>query len=128
MILVSGHLGMGNGERKNFNNVEKIFKNLEGETYSNNDIKKILNEIDKIALQKEYQFINAEISEAIVDNKIDFNINISESEKSYIERINILGNTRTKDRVIRRELLLNEGDPFIPSQLEKSQNKFLSMD
>ena len=83
-------------KRKNFNNVEKIFKKLEGETYANNDIKKILDEIDKIALQKEYQFINAEISEAIVGNKINFNINISETEKTYIERINILGNSYTR--------------------------------
>ena len=65
-------------KRTNFNNVEKIFKKLEGETYTNNDIKKILDEIDKIALQKEYQFINAEISEAIVGNKINFNITFDE--------------------------------------------------
>ena len=114
-------------KRKNFNNVEKIFKKLEGETYSNNDIKKILDEIDKIALQKEYQFINAEISETIISNKIDFNINISESEKNYIERINILGNTYTREEVIRNALLVDEGDPFNEILSNKSINNIKAL-
>ena len=37
-------------------------------------------------------------------------------------KININGNTRTKDKIIRRELELNEGDPFIPSKVKKSRN------
>ena len=114
-------------KRTNFNNVEKIFKKLEGETYANNDIKKILDEIDKIALQKEYQFINAEISEAIVGNKINFNINISESEKTYIERINILGNSYTREEVVRNALLVDEGDPFNEILSNKSINNIKAL-
>ena len=114
-------------KRKNFNNVEKIFKKLEGETYANNDIKKILDEIDKIALQKEYQFINAEISEAIVGNKINFNINISETEKTYIERINILGNSYTREEVVRNVLLVDEGDPFNEILSNKSINNIKAL-
>ena len=66
---------------------------MSGKKYSSSDVKKILDEIDKIALQREYQFITAEISETILGDKINFDINVNESEKFYVERINILGNS-----------------------------------
>ena len=114
-------------KRENFKKVEKILKSLNGEKYSSSDVKKILDEIDKIALQREYKFINAEISETIIDDKIDFNININESEKLYVERINILGNSYTREEVIRNVLLIDEGDPFNEILSNKSINNIKSL-
>ena len=37
---------------------------------------------------------------------------IDEGPRVYIERINVIGNTRTKDHVIRREFRLAEGDAY----------------
>ena len=42
--------------------------------------------------------------------------------KSFVRRINIVGNTRTLDKVIRRELLILEGDPFNGQKLKDSLN------
>ena len=44
---------------ENFSKLGKIFKNLKGKKYSINSLNKILKEIDSIALQKEFVFINA---------------------------------------------------------------------
>ena len=52
------------------------------------DFQKILNNIDEIALKKEFEFINAKYDEKLSGNKINLYIKIEESEKIYIERIN----------------------------------------
>ena len=60
------------------------------EPYSLNQVSKIINEIDKISLSRQYDFINAEVQENIIENNLlNIIINIKESEKFYVERINI---------------------------------------
>src|SRR5882762_6615100 len=44
--------------------------------------------------------------------KIDLHYKIEEGDRSFVQRINIVGNTRTKDKVIRREVLIAPGDVF----------------
>ncbi len=55
-------------------------------------------------------------------NLIDITYNITESSKKFINKIIILGNTRTNDSVIRRELSFLEGDPFNKDKLNLSIN------
>ena len=90
-------------------------------------INKLLNEIDKIALSGQYEFINAKIIEKIDGNKINFEINISESEKFYVEKINISGNFNTLEEVIRNNLIIDEGDPFNEILFNKSVNEIQSL-
>ncbi len=54
------------------------------------------------------------------NSKFDLKFIISEAVKSYVRRINIAGNTRTLDKVLRRELLILEGDPFNGQKLKDS--------
>jgi outer membrane protein insertion porin family len=54
---------------------------------------------------------------------VDIIFNVSEAPKTYVERINIKGNVRTEDRVIRRRFDLSEGDPFNRTKLSKSEQK-----
>ena len=56
------------------------------------------------------------------NSKIDLKFIISEGVQSYVRRINIVGNTRTLDKVLRRELLILEGDPFNGQKLKDSIN------
>ena len=44
--------------------------------------------------------------------QIDVHYKIEEGDRSFVNRINIEGNTRTKDKVIRREVLVAPGDVF----------------
>ena len=97
----------------NFNEVQKLLNKLEGTLYSFSKISKIVKEIDKISLSREYDFINATILEDKLDNnKININFKVTESEKLYVERINIFGNNITEESVIRSNLEVDEGDPF----------------
>ena len=48
---------------------------------------------------------------------------IDEGARVYIERINIIGNTRTKDHVLRREFRLAEGDAFNPLMVDRAKKR-----
>ncbi len=55
--------------------------------------------------------------------KVNVTFAIDEGPRVYIERINIIGNTSTLDRVIRRELRVAEGDAFNRVLLDRSRNR-----
>ena len=59
---------------------------LKGKTYSINRIDKILKEIDKIVIQKQFEFINASYSETLRTKNIDLNIKLTESEKNMLRK------------------------------------------
>ena len=110
-----------------FKTINLILDDLNGEFYSLSAINKIIDKIEKISLKKQYEFLDATFDETIVDkNKIDLNIELKESEKFYVEKINIFGNNITRENVIRNSLLLDEGDGFNKLLLEKSINKLRS--
>ena len=59
---------------ENFTKINNVFEKLKGSLYSIKSIDEIKNEIDKIALQKEFVFIDAKFEENIIDqNKINVN-------------------------------------------------------
>jgi outer membrane protein insertion porin family len=99
-------------ERDNFKQLDKIFKDLKGEKYSLNSVEKILKEIDKIVLNEQFEFLNSTVNESIEDDLINLTFDISESEKFYVGKINILGNNVTREEVIRNNFLVDEGDAF----------------
>jgi len=101
---------------------------LNNELYSFSQISKVVEEIDKISLSREYDFINAEVIEKkISDNKIDIEFIIKETDKFYVERINIFGNNITQENVIRNSLEIDEGDPFNELLNAKSLNNLKSL-
>jgi outer membrane protein insertion porin family len=54
---------------------------------------------------------------------IDVHYKIEEGGRSFVERINIIGNTRTKDKVIRREILIQPGDVFNTVRVEATKKR-----
>jgi len=107
----------------NFKFIQLLLNDMKYKPYSLNRINNLLNEIDNIAVKKQYEFINASFSEKILDNnKIDITFKINESQKFYIDRINILGNDITNEIAIRNLLILDEGDPLNEILNNKSKN------
>ena len=111
---------------ESFKKIINVKDKLKGKTYSLNKIKKILNEIDEIALTKEFEFISAKYKENIIDNNINLLIKLEESKKFYVERINVFGNYITEENVIRNSLLVDEGDAYNEILVNKSINEIKS--
>ena len=110
-----------------FKSIVKKFPKLKDKKYSLLKVTDLLDDIDKIALTKQYEFINASLTERVNGDKIDFEINISESEKFYIEKININGNFNTLEEVVRNNLIVDEGDPFNEILFNRSINDIQSL-
>ena len=104
-----------------FKKIKKIFNKLKNKKYSIDGINTILKEIELIASQNLYDFIDATVTEEIVDkNKINFNFKVKDSQKYYVERINLFGNFNTIEEVIRNKLIVDEGDPLNELLYKKS--------
>src|SRR6266496_4723273 len=54
---------------------------------------------------------------------IDVHYKIEEGARSFVQRVNITGNTRTKDKVIRREVLVAPGDVFNTVRVETTKKR-----
>ena len=114
-------------DSNNFNFIQLMLDDMKGKTYSSTSINNLLNEIDKIAVTKQYEFINASFKQKIIDNnKINIEFIISESQKLYVDRINILGNDITNETAIRNLLIVDEGDPLNEILNNKSKNNIRS--
>ena len=108
---------------QNFEGVNKELGKLINKSYSLSKVSNVVEEIDKVSLAREYDFINADLEEKIKeDNKIELIFNIKESEKFYVEQINIFGNNITFESVIRNQLEIDEGDPYNELLSAKSIN------
>ena len=82
--------------------VEKLRKGLE-------NLKKLYGEFGYIDFVGEPSF---EFRDAEDPALIDLNLTVDEGRQFFVRRINFAGNDTTRDKVIRRELLLDEGDMF----------------
>ena len=114
-------------EESNFNQLNKTFEKFKGQAYSLNSIDKILKEIDKIVLNEQFEFLKSTVKEQIDGNLINLTFDIGESEKFYVEKINIYGNNITREDVIRNNLLIDEGDAFNELLQTKTINRLKSL-
>ncbi len=113
---------------ENFEIIEELLTGLKNKKYSFSKISRIVKAIDKISLSREYDFISANISELKTDeNKINIKFTVTETEKLYVERINIFGNNITDESVVRNSLEVDEGDPFNELLHAKSLNNIKSL-
>ena len=60
-------------------------------------------------------------------NTIDVAFNVEEGVQSYVEHINITGNTRTKDKVIRREVALAPGEIYNTVRVDASKQRLMNL-
>tara|TARA_Y100000816_G_C26092062_1_gene577271 strand:+ start:57 stop:2291 length:2235 start_codon:yes stop_codon:yes gene_type:complete len=113
---------------KDFKEVKKSINKLKDKKYSLIKINKVIKEIDKISVARLYDFIDAtiEINE-IGENKLDLTFSIIESDKFFVNKIDIFGNNVTEETVIRNQLEVDEGDPFNKLLHTKSINNLKSL-
>ncbi len=115
-------------DTKDFTEVTKSIEKLKNKKYSLNEINKVIKEIDKVSISRLYDFIDAtiEINESN-DNNLDLKFSIIESDKFFVNRIDIFGNNVTEEQVIRNQLEVDEGDPFNKLLHAKSINNLKAL-
>ncbi|MCQ4051777.1 outer membrane protein assembly factor BamA, partial [Klebsiella pneumoniae] len=95
-----------------------------GDLYESDRIETATDTLTYAAGSAGYAFVEIEPAFKVnpETDTIDVTFNVREGERVYVERINVIGNTRTIDPVIRRELMLTEGDAFNRQLVERSRN------
>ncbi len=97
----------------------------EGDTYSIEAVEKTRESLMAAAGSLGYAFVD--ISQDVKRDRENLKQNITfkihDAPRVYVERVNILGNVRTLDRVVRREFRILEGDAFKSSMLERSEQR-----
>ena len=87
----------------------------------------IIEEIELVVLNDQYEATQTNVNEQIIDNKINLTFKIEETKKFTVERINIFGNDITRESVIRNNLSLDEGDIYNELLAKKSENNLKSL-
>ena len=99
-------------EKDNFTGITDLFETMKGEPYSLNAVEKILEKIEIITINDQYLSVNASVQENLDLDKLNLIFKIEETEKYYVNRINIFGNNITQESVLRNQFEIDEGDPF----------------
>ncbi len=96
-----------------------------GKVYNSELVDKTVDAMIKLMSDKAYAF--ARIEPVLKRNKeektLDIDFVIEETPPIYIDQIQISGNTRTQDEVIRRELRLREGDAYNTTKINRSKQR-----
>jgi outer membrane protein insertion porin family len=109
--------------------VLKIAKIQPGSWFNAKQVEDAITNLNQAAGNLGYAF--ADINPAYdrdADKKVmNLTIKVGQTPRVYVERIDITGNTTTRDKVIRREFRLNEGDAFNAQKVKRSQDRIQSL-
>lgn len=105
--------------------LRKLLSFKKGDVFERKKITQSLQAINNVFTNQGYAFSDVEVTTLKNTNThtIDLNINITPNKKVYINRITIVGNTRTQDEVIRREIDIYEGGLYSNTELNESIEK-----
>ncbi|MGY9106351.1 MAG: POTRA domain-containing protein, partial [Alphaproteobacteria bacterium] len=92
----------------------------EGQRYRFGDIS-IESHLPDLASEALVHLLTTDVDGDRDNAKIDVKFELNEGQRVYVERINIVGNTRTLDKVLRREFRIVEGDAFNAAKIRRSR-------
>lgn len=101
-----------------------------GETYDALKVEETIQDMVEALGDRGYAFVEVDpVTERDAERRvIDLTYDIAEGPRVYVERIDIEGNVRTLDRVIRRQFRLAEGDAFSSAKLRRSEQRIRNLD
>jgi len=108
--------------------IAKTAKIRTGEIYSPQAVRADVKSIQELYGSRGYIDFQAGANTApSADHAVDVTFTLDEGVQSYVERINVSGNTRTKDKVIRRELAVDPGDVFNSVRVDASKERLRNL-
>ncbi len=112
------------------NEIATVIKSAQGEQYDAGEVDKSVENITIEAGKAGFAFARVQptIDRDTANRTLNITYDIQEGPRVYVERIEIVGNTRTLDRVIRREIRLVEGDAYNRIQIDRARRRLTALD
>ncbi|OSM05164.1 putative surface antigen [Magnetofaba australis IT-1] len=113
--------------------IEDLYKQVEiekGTWYTQNEVSTTIDKLTDLVGDFGYAFLQISPETAIDDeNKtVNLTFNIQKGRRVYVNRVEVIGNTRTRDEVIRREMTVVEGNLFSASAVRKAKKRLQALD
>ena len=95
----------------------------DGDTYDGDLVEKTTETLQEAVQNLGYAFVDvhARIARNQAKKTVDLVFDVTEGPRVFVERLDIVGNSRTKDKVIRREFRIAEGDAFNATAVRRSR-------
>jgi len=109
----------------NTNTMKGALKTKKGDTYSAKKVEDSVIALNNEVANSGYAFAKVEPrgDRNFTDHTISLVYNIDQGPRAYVQRIEIRGNNKTRDFVIRREFDLNEGDAFNQTMVQRAKRR-----
>jgi outer membrane protein insertion porin family len=109
--------------------LKKLLPMKTGDWYDAKQVEDTVESLSETAGLFGYAFadINPEFRRDPETRTMAITFNVAESPRTYVERIDVNGNTLTHDKVVRREFRLNEGDAFNSFGVKRTENRINSL-
>ncbi len=100
-----------------------------GVTYSPTIVENTIERMENLAIKKGLTFVAVEprVTRNDRDQTLDVQFTLTRGPRVFVERIDIEGNTTTRDDVIRREFKAAEGDPFNPREIRRAAERIRAL-
>lgn len=101
-----------------------------GDWFNSREVEKIIDKLNTTIGEQGFAFIEIEpkLKRNPTTCTVDVEFLVKEGRHVYINRINIVGNDRTDDDVIRRQFRLAEGDPYNSVKIKRSEQRLQNLD
>jgi outer membrane protein insertion porin family len=102
-----------------------LIRTKKGESYNYSDLSRSQDDIAAEAASQGFSFadVRPRVDRDAANSTFNVTYLVDQGARLYVERINITGNEKTRDAVIRRELEFGEGDPFNRSMLQRGKSE-----
>lgn len=98
-----------------------------GDVFDDGKFAQIQFALNELYWDRGYIYNSITPEKRVKDNVIDLTFEITEGEPAHINEINIAGNTKTSERVIRRELIIKPGEVFLRPRLIRSLREVFNL-
>jgi outer membrane protein insertion porin family len=109
--------------------LKALITTKQGDWYNADAVDATIHAITNALGNRGYAFVQVQpqVRRNVATHTIDVTYDVKEGPRVYVERIDITGNLRTLDRVIRREMRLVEGDAFSTEKLDRSEQRLKNL-
>jgi len=98
-----------------------------GDAYSDEKISTTVSNAYSAYAEEGYIYVNVEPRKTVTDQSVALEFKVTEGEPSMVRQVRVTGNTRTKEKVVRRQLVIRPGDRFSRTALVRSQREVFQL-